>query len=159
MECDKQALDDPHKLRHLQWAVEGGALFDCTLYLRFTKSGGPADVSVEPRSPVWIQAGQVHMSRGCPLGLLVQLVRATLQMAGTIVDRVNGLLAASMESSLPLYPPQVVRSGRPPPLGFISNDNHTGEVNGSSMILADGRGTPSASPVPQPWCESALNME
>jgi len=39
-------------------------------------------------------------------------------MAGTTVDRVtervNGLLAASMESSLPLYLPQAVRSGRPP---------------------------------------------
>jgi len=111
---EARALDDPHQLRHLRWAVEGGALVGCTLHLRFTKSSGPADVSVGARGPVRIQAGKVHMSRGCPVGLLVQLVQETLQTAGTAVARVTELVAASMESSLPLYPPQVVRSGRLP---------------------------------------------
>jgi len=111
---EARASDNPHQLRHLRWAVEGGALVGCTLHLRFTKSSGPADVSVGARGPIRIHAGQVHMRQGCPVGLLVQLVRATLRTAGNTVDRVTELVAASIESSLPLYPPQVVRSGRPP---------------------------------------------
>ena len=48
------------------------------------------------------------MSRGCPVGLLVHLVRAGLQTAGVTVDRVAELVAVSVESSLPLYPPGVL---------------------------------------------------